>query len=194
MQRTLTSPPIGAADLDTNPPFNVVIAYEDFETGKHAKKTYDFLVENLGRDCQFSNQMWKFDVLSVPKLREIAASDAAGGDIVVISCHGDDLPEHVKRWIEMWLAESGKPLALVALFDRPREEAGKTRTVRDYLAEVAIRGNLEFFAQPDEWPGKKNPSDGLTLEGADDFEDRTLATLAGVVQREFSQPRWSFFD
>ena len=65
MRHTLTIPPLGSAERDSSPVFNVVIAYEDFETGKQAKKTYDFLAQNLGSDCHFTNQMWKFDVLGI---------------------------------------------------------------------------------------------------------------------------------
>src|ERR1051325_527110 len=103
MQQSLSYSRIGSPDLQANPLINVVIAYEDFETGKHAKKTYDFLVEHLSEQCRFINQMWKFDVLSIPKLREMAAKDAAMADIVIVSCHGaEDLPADVKAWIELW--------------------------------------------------------------------------------------------
>src|SRR5258706_2790481 len=101
MQRTLTYPPL-PSNLEANPNLNVVIAYEDFETGKQGKKTCDVLAENLGDGCKLSSQMWKFDVLGIPKLREMAAKDAAQADIVMISCHGHyDLPIEVKAWIEL---------------------------------------------------------------------------------------------
>jgi hypothetical protein len=112
MQHTLNCPPLASTGLEANPAFDVVIAYEDFETGKHAKKTYDFLVEHLGRDCRFTNQMWKFDVLSIPKLREIAVNDAANADIIIVSSHGQELPSHIKEWVEAWLAEPLRYLAL----------------------------------------------------------------------------------
>src|SRR5256885_16899933 len=104
MQRSLPYPTLGPSDLEDNPAFNVVIAYEDFETGKHAKKTYDFLVANLGKDCQFTNQMWKFDVLGLPKLREMAAKAAALAEIVIISSQGGQaLPHQIKSLIELWV-------------------------------------------------------------------------------------------
>src|SRR5437899_9600969 len=103
MQRTLLSPPLSSSDLEVNPTFNVLIAYEDFETGKHAKRTYDFLVENIGGDWNFSNQMWKFDVLLLPKLREIALDDAARADIIIISYLSSDLPDHIKSCVEFLL-------------------------------------------------------------------------------------------
>lgn len=194
MQHTLSNPPVARADFDSNPVFNVVIAYEDFETGKHAKRTYDYLVEHLGSDCEFNNQMWKFEVLNLPKLREIAAMDAAAADIVVISGHGEALPESVQRWIESWLAEENKPLALVALFDRPKEEVHKTRAVRDYLSQVAERAGMEFFAQPDEWPGRSGPRPASLLEERTNLNQRTLSTLAGVVNRENTSARWAAGD
>src|SRR5205823_2351421 len=116
------------------------------------KKTYDFLVENLGHEYQFNNQMWKFDVLSIPKLREMAAHDAALADIVVISSLGAPLPDEVKAWIEVWLSEKNHPLALVALFERAEQAPLETWAARSYLESVAQRGQMEFFAQPDHWP------------------------------------------
>ena len=44
--------------------------------------------------------MWKFDVLALPKLWEVAVKDASVADIVIVSCSRDDLPGYVKSWIE----------------------------------------------------------------------------------------------
>ncbi len=189
MQRAFAFGSPGSAEPDANTTFNVVIAYEDFETGKHAKKTYDFLAQNLGDDCQFSNQMWKFDVLSIPKLREMAALDAAGADIVIVSCHGSDLPAEVKAWIESWLSHQGRPLALVALFDCPEEQIEGTRAAHDYLAAVAQRGQMEFFAQLDDWPARRHVEGPLVFTH-DLTSERALSALAGVVQRDTPFPRW----
>ena len=150
MQHTLSEPSLNAANQETNSQFNVVIVYEDFETGKHAKKTYDVLVEHLGHECELNHQMWKFEVLRLPKLKEIAARDAAQADIILIASHGgSDLPAEVKDWLDLWLRDSGEPLALVALFDRPREH---TLAIRSYLAKIARKARVAFFAQPDDWP------------------------------------------
>src|ERR1051326_1199971 len=149
MQHALTFPPLSPAGMDANPSFKVVIAYEDFDTGKLAKRTYDFLTEALGPDCSFTNQMWKFDVLLLPKLREIAIEDASGADIIIISSRGRELPTHVTQWIDGWKATAHNPLALVALFDPHQEARGEVNAARSYLAEVARNRNMEFFAQTD---------------------------------------------
>ena len=191
MQYTLLSPPLTSADLEVNPTFNVLIAYEDFESGKHAKRTYDFLLQNLGHECHFDHQMWKFDVLSIPKLREMAAKDAVEADIVMISSHGgESLPDVVKDWIEGWLPEKINAIALVALFDCAQEKVVHTRPIRSYLAEVARRGGMGFFAQPDDWPGRKRQEEQLSLEPPSDRSGKTLNALAGIVQRDLSFPRW----
>ncbi len=189
MQHTLSCPPLGSSDLEENPTFNVVIVYEDFETGKHAKRTYDFLVENLGPGCKFGNQMWKFDVLSIPKLREMAAHDAIAADIILISCRGgDELPAHVKSWIDAWRGEPHCAIALVALFDCSGYEA---RPIRNYLAEVARQAGIQFFAQPDDWMGSsRSLSEEIALRRNKEVSGRTLSTLAGAVQRDISYPRW----
>ena len=179
--------PLESPEVDANPTFNVVIAYEDLETGKRAKKIYDFLVENLGHDCRFTNQMWKFEVLGIPKLREMAARDAMMADIVVISCHGTELPPDFKVWVESWVAEPNHPIALVALLDYQHRQADEARS---YLADVARRGQMAFFAQPDELPERRNSEDFFTLQRNSSFKRRTLSTLAGAMQRDTSFPDW----
>ncbi len=187
MTRSLHLMPLESPEVDANPTFNVVIAYEDLETGKRAKKIYDFLVENLGHDCRFTNQMWKFEVLGIPKLREMAARDAMMADIVVISCHGTELPPDFKAWVESWVAEPNHPIALVALFDYQHQQADEARS---YLADVARRGQMAFFAQPDELPERRNSEDFFTLQRNSSFKRRTLSTLAGAMQRDTSFPDW----
>jgi hypothetical protein len=190
MTRTLHLPPLESPDLDLNPTFNVVIAYEDFEAGKHAKKTYDFLVENIGHDCQFTNQMWKFEVLFIPKLREMAARDAAMADIVMISSHGSELPAEVKAWVELWVTKPHHPIALVALFDQPNQVEPEKNAVRSYLAHVAERGQVEFFAQPDEWPGGSKTEEGRVFQRRPGLDGRALSTLSNIVQRDTIFPHW----
>lgn len=189
MQPTLIYPPLSSSDLGSN--FNVVIAYEDFETGKHAKKTCDFLTENLGPDCHVNNQMWKFDVLGLPKLREMAANDAAAADIIIISCRADnELPAALKAWIELWLAEKRSALALVALFDRPQDHMFQSRAVRDYLVGIAKRGNMAFFAQPEEGLGDVKDGSRFRLGDSLKREERAASALAGAVYRDHNLPRW----
>ena len=188
MTRALNLPPFEANDPDTNPTLNVLIAYEDFEAGKRAKETYDFLVANVAHDYQFSNQMWKFEVLSIPKLGEIAAQDAALADIVIISCQGHDLPAETKAWLELWLGQRIRAIALVALFAQPNL-VGAAK-VRSYLAGVALRGQMEFFAQPDESPGQPKPRAFVASLRKGTLAEQTFPMLTTAVEHDSSFPRW----
>lgn len=191
MQRTLSYSSLGSSDLETTPVFNVVIAYEDFEAGKTAKKTYDFLVSQLGHDCRFVNQMWKFNVLDIPKLREIAAKDAAMADILILACHGGaDLPGAVKAWIEQWETLKSNALALVALFHPATAQREGAQTARSYLAGVAKRNKMEFFTHPEEDIGPLSPPGQFGFTPSSVAGQKTLSALAGAVQQDGRFFRW----
>jgi hypothetical protein len=124
--------------------FKIVILYEDVETGKLAKQTYDFLVESMGSDCRFTHQIWKFEALGLPALLEVAARDAVDANMVVVSGQSGDLPGHVLSWLETWIEQAVHPLALVALFD-PSRDTPQTQALRAFLSSLAERGGVEFF-------------------------------------------------
>ena len=183
--QSLSFPTFGSSDRDINSALNVVIAYEDLETGKRAMKTYEYMVQQLGDQCLFANQMWKFDVLAVPKLKEFAAKDAAAAEIIIIAAHeGRELPVEVKSWIEMWLGYKTEAGALVGLFDGESENT----PARNYLAEVARRAKIEFFCQPGIWPGAPHTRSASTL--ARPRNDKTLAFLATATQEVPSFSHW----
>jgi hypothetical protein len=190
MQHTLIIPPPPPSDSEFAPnSFSALILYENFETGKQAKKTYDVLVENLGRDCRCSSQMWKFDVLSLPKLSDIALRDACMADILMISCRGDELPATVQNWLNGWAGAPGNALALVALFDCPPEQTHRAHSVRTYLARLAGQAQVEFFAQPD--AAARIPRPDLPLfQNTSEWRSRTLSSLAGAVRNEVHYPHW----
>ncbi len=185
MQHTLSYSPFGSAETEVTPSaFNVVIAYEDLETGKRAKRIYDFLVENLGMDCPFGNQMWKFDVLSIPKLHQMAVRDLLSADIIILSPRGEEVPAQLKERIEEGPAAGGGALALVALLDGSGSRSG---AVRDYLAQIAKSARMEFFSQPSEWSNLRQ--ERTEWDHGHGPVAHTLTALAGAVQREIT-PRW----
>jgi len=183
--QSLSFPTFGSSDRDINSALNVVIAYEDLETGKRAMKTYEYMVQQLGDQCLFANQMWKFDVLAVPKLKDFAAKDAAAAEIIIISAHGNrDLPGEVKSWIEMWLGFKTEAGALVALFDGD----GDFNPARAYLADIASRAQIEFFCQPTVWSGNAHTRSTTTL--AHPRNEKTIAFLASASPEVPSFPHW----
>ena len=142
-------------DLECKPDFNVVIAYEDFAAGIHAKETYDYLAGQLGREYQFNNQMWKFDILGNTKMREMAVTDAEVADLIIISTHGTgELPAPARSWIDEWVKHKGHAMALVNLVDQPSVETAEPAPLKSYLQSVAAKAKMDFFSQPNEWPDR----------------------------------------
>src|SRR5208337_2333960 len=64
-------------DHDDKSKFKAVVIYEDGPTGRRAKHFYDKLIRELEDECAFSLQLWSFQVLAIPELRESAVKSAA---------------------------------------------------------------------------------------------------------------------
>jgi hypothetical protein len=192
MRNTLSYPTFGTPERENHPNFNVIIVYEDFDSGKHAKRAYDILAKNLGKNCTCSNQMWKFDVLSAPKLREIAANDAAAADIALISVRGNcDLPAEVKSWLSLWLAAPGRTIAIVALHDRSELNKESWLAICATLSEAASQAGVKFFAQPEDETSSPSFSEHFIFQRSTvAHEDPSLFPVPNLQQHERNSPRW----
>jgi hypothetical protein len=136
-----------SGDKSPPTPFNVMIMYEDFETGKRAKKGLDYVAEELGNDLEFRHSMWRLDILQDPKLNVLATPALAEADLVIISLRGErQLPAEIRALIDERLAQTANHgYALVALFEGA---ASATRSsVYACLANLAREHRLELFEQ-----------------------------------------------
>jgi hypothetical protein len=134
-------------DLDDKSKFKVVVIYEDGPAGRRAKHFYDKLIHELEEECAFSLQLWSFQVLAIPELRESAVESAAQADFVILSLHGKaGLPVDIREWIETWpKLIVGKGPALVALVDKSTTRGGTNDSALAYLKGVAKRTEVDFF-------------------------------------------------
>ena len=134
-------------DLDERPKFNVVIIYEDIAVGKRAKHFYDRVIRELVDECDFSLELWNFQVLAVPEIGNSAAKAAARADFVILSMHRKaQLSVQTRDWIERWsgLITDNKS-ALVALLDQLGMKRGTVASTLDYLRKVADRKGISFY-------------------------------------------------
>jgi hypothetical protein len=173
MQNAAKQRSVSALGGKVVPTFRVVTVYEDFRTARQAKQAYEFLAANLTHEWQVTSQMWKFDLLRIPELRELAAEDALRADLIIVSCNGDrELPADVRAWIEMSLGSRTDAVALVALLDCPPGQAERAQVTQAYLERIAQRAHLEFFIWPQGLP---------KLEIL--VPDRALATVAEPLRQ-----------
>jgi hypothetical protein len=146
MENSLYTQSTGTFDEDDKPKFSVVMIYEDGITGRRGKLFYEKLVHELGSECDFSLDIWSFEVLTFPEIRDLAVRAAAQAELVILSSHGRaELPPEIRDWIEKWpeLVTYSDP-ALVALLDKPKTKRGGSSTLA-YLRSVADRNEIDFF-------------------------------------------------
>jgi len=55
-------------DLVDRPTFNIVIIYEDSAAGTRAKHFYNRVIRELVDECDFSLELWNFQVLALRRL------------------------------------------------------------------------------------------------------------------------------
>ena len=78
------------------------------------------MIKELEDECDFSLELWSFEVLGLPEIGNSSTQAAAKADFVILSMHGkSQLSVQTRDWIETWcgLITDSKP-ALVALLDR----------------------------------------------------------------------------
>ncbi len=125
----------------------LLLAYEDLDTARHAQENYQRILKPLGDPANVNSSLWKFNLLQNPKLCDLAAHEASVSDIIIISTHGDrELPSEVRDWLELTVGQrlSNPPCTLVPLFDRYDNYYGRA-IICDYLEEIAKRGHFEFL-------------------------------------------------
>jgi hypothetical protein len=146
VQYSLVTNPNQPLDLVDRPKFSVVIIYEDSAAGTRAKHFCDRVIRRLVDECDFSLQLWNFQVLVFPKIGNSAAKAAAQADIMILSMHRKaQLSVQTRDWIERWsrlIADDRS--ALVALIDRPGIGRGTVASTLDYLRKIADTKGSSF--------------------------------------------------
>ena len=129
---------------------HAVMAYEDFITGERAREAWAHLLHSLKAKYSPGLRMWNFNVLRITELRNIAATDAAEADMILIATRGaGELPREVKAWIDGWLAQQTEgqdnQRTLSVLFNAPDHVGAPPCGQFTYLQCVAREAHMGFF-------------------------------------------------
>ncbi len=129
---------------------SAVAAYEDSTTEARINEFCANLTRQLGEACELSKQMWLLTELRVPRLRAIAAQDAAQADLLIVAVHHcEELPAELEKWFEQWLAKkANRNTLLIALLDPVY--SGVSAGLRTYLENIARKAHAEFLVQSDD--------------------------------------------
>ncbi len=142
---------MGRLDRRRGQSLTVVAAYEDASTEARVEQFCSSLAAHLGNDCRLVKQMWPLSELRLPQLRNIAATEAAESDLVIVSVHHAPAPPaDIQSWAELWLTLKGArgPTVLLALFDPI--SAGISAELQSCFKTLAHQGNMELLVQTED--------------------------------------------
>jgi hypothetical protein len=169
-------------------PFTVMVAFDDCLARRKATQIYSNLVKQFGEDFVFESDWRPFDDLRRPDVAEQAARMAGRADLVmVVAAARDELPDHIKLWIEMWLARKGdQETALVAMIGVPEKQPRPVTPAHAYLERVAQQTGLSFLPGQFEVP---RPIPSCSLEALLARAEAFTPVLEEILHHP-PPPRW----
>jgi hypothetical protein len=122
----------------TAEPLSLCLVCEDFASTARAEKFVRALSRKVPAGRQLVKRIWTLSEFRVPRLRAVAAEEAARADWIVLSLRdAETLPPHADAWLHEWLQKpSTSGGALVALLDPPNN-GGCTR-LKSVFEEAAL--------------------------------------------------------
>jgi len=147
MQTDIFEIPPYAGSRRTSAHLNVVVAYADFSSATLAKQILADSLRVLSSHFVVKTTLWKFDLLDLPALREIATQDAAQAQIIIIAADKEyGLPEGAKTWVESCLTNPAvKDVAFVALVKDDERELSYDHPFLDGFDEFSTANREHFF-------------------------------------------------
>ena len=143
------------------------------------------MLKRVGRKAGVEGRLiyswWTFGVLASASLRQLAASEAAAADMVIIAAReGPGLPEGVKEWISLWLATGEyhpRRRAMVALLEPDKKQSGASRGVLSELKHLAEADDVDFFAN-----GEESGWDAVLTGGSATARQFVIRVTAGAAR------------
>ena len=147
MELVLKSP--NESPYEAGKDFSVVISFDDSATAERAGDVLQLLGRNLKKeDGRLFYQWWNIETMAFTALRELAASEAATADLIILGVHdGWELPEMVIGWLKRLVElRKHRPGALVAILDSDKKTPDAAEVIISQLKQTAALGHLSFFA------------------------------------------------
>lgn len=130
-------------------PFNIAVIYEDTQSRNDAIILCERMAHNLGSECDFKVDWWKFDFLRDQTLGKAAADATAHADMVIVSTKSEaPLPDDIQLWMKACLQRKHRrQRALIALLRVAKELKKGVTPVHSFLAALAAASRMDFLPQ-----------------------------------------------
>jgi len=168
--------------------FRIAVAYDSRDAAIRAMYVIGEIIRQFAGEFEFGCDLWRFDVLDLPKTREVAVRAGATADLLIIAARCDTgLSASVKEWLDRCIAKKAPGSAgLVALLEsrRPTDDSGCV--TRQFLQNAADRSLLDFFLHE-----VRVPESGLALtpETLQERAKPVTSALEGILCQPAPTPR-----
>jgi len=146
MNLVLKSPNVPPCEAGKD--ISAVVLCED-ATSMTACEVLQLLRQNLKEaEGRLLYNFWNIEALAFPTYREMAAAEAADGDMIIVSIHeAPELPEVFRLWMKRCLdLRKNRPGALVAVLDSDLKKPVADAGMFSELKEAATVASMDFFA------------------------------------------------
>ena len=129
--------------------FRILIAYDTPVNAMEAMRLADGMVGQLGEGFAIHRDLWRFDILTLPEIRDDAVRETLDADLVVVAADAErSLPAPVMEWLAAWAAR-GVPSGaiLVTLLNVLRAMPVQAAELRCFLRGFADEAGLELFTR-----------------------------------------------
>ncbi len=124
----------------------LVVIYENCDAARRARHAFQTQPQQNGSVLSWSAHWWKFEMLTIPTLRAMAAEEAAEADLLVVAPQGGEpLPREVLEWIATALHNPSHPKGLLALMATSKEARGMAPSVETELGILAAHGAIPLW-------------------------------------------------
>jgi hypothetical protein len=128
---------------------SVVVVYEDNVVRERAVGFCDHLVGRFWATCGFDVNWWSFGLLQESLGAGASAEKAAAADLIIFAAQsGEEMPVHVRAWVESWLDRRGdREGALVGLVEHSGGASTGAADKQVYLRNIAHRSGMDYLTE-----------------------------------------------
>lgn len=129
---------------------SAVLAYEDAELERLGKGLWGAIRRQFDGNEVLVTSEWKFEMLSRPALRELAAAEADAAHVVVVAVRdrGMPMPLGVKEWMACWSPQTVGQRVLVVLLESRLDALDTPALDHDFVASRAKACGMDLIVQP----------------------------------------------